>query len=293
MVKGKKFQSLVKVTLVGATVLSAGFAVSPKADAYVFNPVKFQKGRVPNTRQAPFSSVVLIINRQTGESGSGVLIGPDTVLTAAHVVMSNRQGGDPDDWPTRIGNPRDLTIEPAYGGETGSMGERYPFGQHYRGASISISPAYLRDALVPNAPGADPGDHDLALIHLSRPVENAEVLPLGELRAEDIASEPISAIGFPATLGPGSMTEPENENDSMYVDTGLAESISTNQIATQQVNWAHGSSGGPILNRVNQVVGIVSSSNSLGNYATRITPADRCDDHVNARQCAKPLGFLW
>nr|WP_282570639.1 hypothetical protein [Fructobacillus parabroussonetiae] len=62
----------------------------------------------------------------------------------------------------------------------------------------------------------------------------------------------------------------------MYVDSGRAESISTNQITTRQVNWSHGSSGGPILNRFNQVVGVVSSSNSLGNYATRITPAANC-----------------
>ncbi|MBS9334570.1 trypsin-like peptidase domain-containing protein [Fructobacillus sp. M1-13] len=264
------------MTLTAATILSLGWTMDLSTKAYVFDSAKFQKGRVPDTRQAPFSSVVLIVNQATGDSGSGVLIGPDTVLTAAHVAMSEQAGASQDDWPTRVTNPSDLIIEPAYGGQTGSDGERYPFGQHYQGAAISVPPRYLQDALNPYAPEADPGDHDVALIHLSRPIPNAEVLPLGELRAQDIDQELISAVGFPATLGPGSLTEPENQNDSMYVDSGYAESISTNQLTTRQVNWSHGSSGGPILNRFNQVVGIVSSSNSNGNYATRITPELNC-----------------
>ncbi|MCK8617168.1 hypothetical protein LNP00_02130 [Fructobacillus sp. M158] len=163
----KKHHYLRRLTVVTATMLTTTMAASPVSHAYVFDEAKFQKGRVPDTRQAPFSSVVLIVNHATGESGSGVLIGPDTVLTAAHVVMTDREGASDDDWPTRVANPRNLMIQPAYGGENGSDQERFPFGDGYQGRAISVSPEYLRDAILPNAPGADPGDHDLAIIHLS------------------------------------------------------------------------------------------------------------------------------
>ncbi|MFC4760386.1 trypsin-like serine peptidase [Fructobacillus durionis] len=262
---------IIAIAMAGTTV-----TVAPAADAYVFDAVKFQKGLVPDTRQAPFSAVVFLLNTETGESGSGVLIGPDTVLTAAHVVLEDRENARPEDWPTRMVNPNNLSVRPAYGGATGATAERYPFGHHYRGAAISIPPQYFRTALQPQAPGADPGDYDFAIIHLNRPVRDAEPLALGELRQADARRELISVASFPGALGPGHDGEPENSNDNMYVDSGHADSISDHQIMTTSVNWSHGSSGGPVLNQQNQVVDVVSSSNAHGNFASRIDANMNC-----------------
>lgn len=262
---------VITVALTGTTMMT-----TTTANAYVFDAAKFQKGLVPDTRQAPFSAVVFLVNTETGESGSGVLIGPDTVLTAAHVVLEDRENAGANDWPTRVINPRNLSVRPAYGGATGATAERYPFGFHYRGSAISVPPQYFRAAIQPQTPGADPGDFDFAIVHLNRPVRDAEPLALGELRAEDVNRELISVAGFPGALGPGHSGEPENSNDNMYVDSGYANSVSDHQIMTTTVNWSQGSSGGPVLNQLNQVVGVVSSSNSHGNFASRIDANMNC-----------------
>ncbi|MDF7636839.1 S1 family peptidase [Leuconostocaceae bacterium ESL0958] len=269
----------VKIGLLLIACLSWLLAAVPKGHAYVFDSAKFQKGLVPDTSRSPFNAVVYIVNTETGHSGSGVLIGPDTVLTAAHVVLDDVEGAQPADWPRRLVDPRQLLVRPGYPGNDEADRQRNAASQQYRGAALSIPPAYFRAAMLPAGPDSDPGDHDLAIIHLNRPVPNAPTLPLGELRAQDIASTMISAVGYPATLGPGNEAAPENSQERMYVDTGWAESVASHQIASRTVNWAHGNSGGPILNQANQVVGIVSASNSQGNYATRINPEAACWIH--------------
>lgn len=102
------------------------------------------------------------------------------------------------------------------------------------------------------------------------------MLPLGEFRPQDINRSIVSAIGFPATLGPGNMNEPENQDDRMYADYGTVSAITGRQLLTTNINWSHGSSGGPLLNSFNQVVGIVSSSNAYDNFATRIDSGLNC-----------------
>ncbi|MBS9338026.1 trypsin-like serine protease [Fructobacillus sp. M2-14] len=273
----KKLRML-QVGLAALTFTGSAVTVVNPASAFVFDPVKFQKGRVPNTRMAPFSSIVFIVDEETGETGSGVLIAPDTVLTAAHVVMRNRapsaRSGGSSLWPRQLINPSSLHIRPAYGGNTGSDFERYPFGWNHHGESVSIRADYFQEAL---RPGGDSGDNDIALIHLNAPIEGAPVLPLGEFRRQDLdRRELVTAIGFPAFLGGGNQGMPFNHNDSMYVDSGTIDAMTGRQLLSRNLNWTNGDSGGPIINSRNQVVGIMSASNSYGSFATRIDSELTC-----------------
>ncbi|GAP02235.1 heat-shock protein htrA serine protease [Fructobacillus pseudoficulneus] len=268
----KKWGQLSVLTL---TMLLGVQMTNNHADAYVFDTAKFQKGQVPDTRQAPFSSIVFIVDGETGDSASGVLIAPDTVLTAAHVVLRERDGAaaNPSDWPRQLINPSSLSIRPAYGGDSGATAERYPFGWYYHGQTVSIPAEYFEAAL---RPGGDAGDNDIALIHLNQPVQGAPTLSLAEFRPQDVNREIVSVIGFPATLGPGNNAEPENLENRMYADYGTVATITGRQLLTTNVNWSNGNSGGPMLNAFNQVVGIVSASNSYGNFATRIDSGLNC-----------------
>lgn len=69
----KKWGELATLTL--ATLLGMQLTDN-QASAYVFDTAKFQKGQVPDTRRSPFSSVVFIVDGETGDSASGVLIAP-------------------------------------------------------------------------------------------------------------------------------------------------------------------------------------------------------------------------
>ncbi|MCO0832460.1 hypothetical protein NFX39_05125 [Fructobacillus sp. W13] len=108
---------LLQAGLVALTILAGAVSGTESASAFIFNPVKFQKGRVPDTSLSPFSSVVFIVDELTGESGSGVLIAPDMVLTAAHVVLRNRApqtaSGGSHLWPRQLIEPSSMRILPA------------------------------------------------------------------------------------------------------------------------------------------------------------------------------------
>jgi V8-like Glu-specific endopeptidase len=138
-----------------------------------------------NSSAYPYDTVVWITDTIGGVSmqGSGVLISPDEVLTAAHVVYSSDYGP-----------ASNIVVAPAY-----NYGAE-PFG--------SETAAYFHYMQI-----QDPGDmitgqqsqYDYAVIHLSTPFTN-----LGTMGLEsNFNGGTVNVTGYPAYLGGAMENVPE------------------------------------------------------------------------------------
>jgi V8-like Glu-specific endopeptidase len=175
----------------------------------------------------PFDTVVFITDMVGGVDlqGSGVLISPDEVLTASHVV-----------WSSIFGLASDIAVAPGY--NAGST----PFGT-------------ATGTFVHFVPIQDPQDKiteqqsqfDYAVIHLSK-----AFAPLGTMGIQpDLPGGSVNVTGYPAALN-GQL---DNSQQTVALDPGFTVFDGT--------SIGQGSSGGPVwisdTNGHPEVVGLVSS----------------------------------
>ncbi|MGE0724582.1 MAG: trypsin-like peptidase domain-containing protein, partial [Alphaproteobacteria bacterium] len=208
--------------------------------------------RVPvfDTTVLPARAVVQIITRFPDgleEVSTGVLVGPNDLLTAGHVLYEASFGG----------HVEAVLATPARNGALA------PFGTA-SAVSIQVNPAWIaandRDGVV-----LPSFDHDLALVTLDRNVGAiAGMLPFGVLA--DPVGRPVTSIGYPGDLG-GDMPV----QTAGVVDEADAETL----IFTDDLDALAGQSGSPLISD-GEVVGIYSHNSvepPFFNGALRLTDA--------------------
>jgi len=190
----------------------------------------------------PYDTVVRITDTIGGQSwqGSGVLISPDEVLTASHVVYI--QG---------VGSANDIVVTPGY--NNGSS----PYGSS-TGTYIHYYEINDTNRSITN----QQSQYDYAVIHLSTPFKNAGYMGI----QSNFAGGQVSITGYPGSAN-GSQV---NSTQSVIRDP--------NYTLLDGTALGEGSSGGPVWIQASAgpyVVGVVSSesnTNSTG-YNTLITTA--------------------
>lgn len=194
----------------------------------------------------PYDTVVYITDTidGVGYQGSGVLISPNEVLTASHVVYSSTGG-----------SANDITVTPGYDGLALSPGSASPYGSAY-GTYIHYFDIQDPDDTI----STQQSQYDYAVIHLSTSFPS-----LGHMGIEsNYVGGEVDVTGYPAVDDGDQITEPEvvslNPSYTVYDGTGIGAGSSGGPI------WIDGS-GGP------SVIGLVSSANELTGegYFTQIT----------------------
>lgn len=185
----------------------------------------------------PYRTIVYITDNIGGTSlqGSGVMLSPDEVLTASHVVYT-----------AGVGAATNIIVTPAY--NAGSS----PFG--------SSSVQYYHYFLINNANDLisnETSQTDYAILHLSRP------LNVGWMGYEaNFSGGPAHSTGYP-TYANGAMID---MTETVYRDRQFT--------LLDGVDTDHGSSGGPVWidgPGGPNVVGIVSSGVGTVGYNVQIT----------------------
>jgi len=187
----------------------------------------------------PYDTVVRITDTMGGESwqGSGVLISPDEVLTASHMV-----------WMEGVGTATNITVTPGY--DDGSS----PYG--------SASGAYFHYNAVDDANDLitnEQSQSDFAVIHLSSPFPDAGTMGL----EADFPGGTVNITGYPGSARGAQVTSTQTV------------SVDPNYTLLDGTSIGDGSSGGPLWIETSfgpEVVGLVSSSARNGTgYNVQIT----------------------
>lgn len=193
--------------------------------------------RTYSTTVDPYDSVVLI--RYGNMQATGFIIGPYSILTAAHVVDN------------AIVQDQGLTIITADGSSVGPIDL----------SNIHIDPDYNPDSLLPTNPAND--QDDLAVINVATNLSSYGSFQL----AADYSGGTVNITGYPGSQGGfqvndiGTVTSDPNFNT---LDEGTATSTP-------------GESGGPVWiynGSVAQAVGIVSADFLGTSYDVQLTPND-------------------
>ena len=171
--------------------------------------------------------------------GSGVLISPDEVLTASHVVYDD-VGGE----------AYNITVTPDYNGSASPFGSAYGTRIHYNpilNVGFTLSPAQ--------------SEVDYAVIKLSQSFTG-----LGTMGIEaDCYGQQVNVTGYPGIDGGAQITAPQSVTAYFPYSLYLGFSIGA------------GSSGGPVWVDTAggpQVVGLVSTEDAAGDgFFTQITSA--------------------
>lgn len=190
--------------------------------------------KVTATQSYPYRTVVYLESIYVNGigMGTGVLIGPDTILTAAHNV-----------YDIEIGSfAKSITAYPAKSGNTN------PFG------SYEAKDYYI----LRNYKFAGDWEYDIAVIKLKRPVPSTVgyVTPVTSVALNNRIQIP----GYPL---------PRSYAYSMYTMYGSVTEVETDLIA-YKVDTEAGQSGSPVLNDKNQVVGIHIVGTDNFNIARRV-----------------------
>ena len=191
----------------------------------------------------PYSAIAFITVQFSDGAfeGSGVMVSPDEVLTASHMV-----------WTTGIGTATKIQVSPGFNNGAAPYGTFAGTVTHYN--PINDTSGYLQLSDISN---------DYALIHLSTPVPAA----VGSFAiGADYGSGPVTVSGYPGYSG--------NQYDVAETVTTTA----TNNLLTGS-SLGPGSSGGPLWTADGSgatVQGIVSAEDAYGNgYDNKITSAER------------------
>jgi V8-like Glu-specific endopeptidase len=191
----------------------------------------------PDPDVYPYSTIAFITDTVGGQrlQGSGVLISPDEILTASHVVYSSDKG-----------EASDITVDLGY--NQGNVG-------------IGTATA----ASVHHNPIMDPGDMmtpeqsqiDYAVIHLSKPFTGVGTMGV----VPNFAGGSVTVAGYPAT--PGKQLEAASETVTLQPNLSVFRGTSIGQGSSGGPVWITGPDGGPY------VVGLVSTGSvAAGGPAT-------------------------
>ncbi|MGW7932712.1 trypsin-like serine peptidase [Staphylococcus xylosus] len=188
---------------------------------------------VKNYMSPPYKSIVLLnmtFNNIT-YTGTGAVIAPDTILTAAHNVYDSKLGG----WAT------DIT---AYAGA--------------RPHKATIGKAKVdKKYVLPEWINSQSSQHDLAVIKLKTSLGD-QTGTLG-ITNEMKLSEPIETAGYPADKG----------GWTLYKGNGLLKKF-TNFNVYYDIDTYGGQSGSPVWNRDKKIIGVHAYGSSPLNFATKI-----------------------
>jgi V8-like Glu-specific endopeptidase len=194
---------------------------------------------VPGDTTYPYDTVVYITDTIGGLNyqGSGVLIAPNVVLTAAHVV-----------WQTGIGRASNIEVSPGF--DQGYA----PFG--------TVAGTYIQYEQVNDSGDlitAQQSQFDYAVIKL------AQSFDLGTMGLRsDYAAGYATVTGYPASAAGAQVTQPEYIDQlypyTVYAGTALGPGSSGGPV------WIDGAEGP-------QVVGLVSSGDGSSGTFTQITNA--------------------
>ncbi len=190
----------------------------------------------------PYDTVVRITDTIGNQEyqASGVLISPDEVLTASHVV-----------YVAAVGAASDIVVTPAYDDGTA------PYGSA-DGTLVHYFPIDETGGQISNADSQS----DYAVIHLSTPFTGLGTMGL----SPNFAGGPVTVAGYPASANGAVVASTQTVNPDP--DYTLLDGVTIGK----------GSSGGPLFiggAADPQVVGIVSSESNVGqtSYNTLITTA--------------------
>jgi V8-like Glu-specific endopeptidase len=178
----------------------------------------------------PYDTVVRITDTIGNEEyqASGVLISPDEVLTASHVL-----------YIAGVGAASDIVVTPAYGDGAA------PYGSA-DGTYVHYFPIDDANGQISNADSQS----DYAVIHLSSPFTGIGTMGL----SSNFAGGPVTIAGYPASANGAMVTSTQ----TVYRDP--------NYTLLDGVTLGKGSSGGPVFvggATDPQVVGIVSSESNV------------------------------
>ncbi|MEB8086542.1 trypsin-like peptidase domain-containing protein [Staphylococcus pseudoxylosus] len=188
---------------------------------------------VENYTSYPYKTIVLLNMTFTNITyiGTGTVIAPDTILTAAHNVYDSRLGG----WATEI---------TAYAGA--------------RANKATIGKAKVdKKYVLPEWINSQSSQHDLAVIKLKTSLGD-QTGTLG-ITNEMKLSEPIETAGYPADKG----------GWTLYKGNGLLKKI-TNFNVYYDIDTYGGQSGSPVWNRDKKIIGVHAYGSSPLNFATKI-----------------------
>ena len=212
----------------------------PGVHARVTTKTTIQGSILADPTTYPYSSVVRVSDTIGGKGwlGSGVLISPDEVLTAAHVV-----------WTSGVGVATDVQVQPGYTNGTSPFGSLSGNVTHYfpiddTGGLISFTNS----------------QSDYAIIHLSAPT-TAGFMAIGSGFTSGTAIE----SGYPGYSG------------KQVEVSGTFTKMPFYSLLTGPM-LGEGSSGGPVWTGDASnatVVGTVSTGDNLSGYFNQITPAER------------------
>jgi V8-like Glu-specific endopeptidase len=190
----------------------------------------------------PYGTVVRITDTIDGQSwqGSGVLISPDEVFTASHVVYIQGEG-----------SASDIVITPGYNNGTGPYGSADAAYIHY--ISIDDANRSITD---------QQSQFDYAVIHVSTPFTAAGYMGI----ESNFAGGSVSITGYPASA------------DGGQIDSTQTVIRDPNYTLLDGTTLGEGSSGGPVWIEASAgptVVGLVSSESNINTsgYNTLITTA--------------------
>jgi S1-C subfamily serine protease len=180
-----------------------------------------------------------------GGGGSGVLIKPGLILTALHVV---------EPWKFVIPAWDDVVEKFAVRPEYDVLEVQFPGQQPLKASVVAVS-----------------AEHDLAILQVQQ--TNAGPVPLGQTNAEVKVTEEIAILGYPGNLGQyqvqvqnvSGFGEPVREITEVtpsFIQGTVAQPLTGSGDASHHLAFTAaiepGNSGGPVVNRHGQVIGIVS-----------------------------------
>jgi V8-like Glu-specific endopeptidase len=208
---------------------------------------------------APLSGIVYITDTIGSDryQGSGVLIAPDLVLTAAHVV-----------WLQGVGSATNITVSAGYSQGAAPFGQAYALSYDYN----PVADAGDEETLVTS-------QSDYALIKLAAPITGAANFSLGT----DFTSGVAYVSGYPATAN-GALLSP-----AQYLNQIPGLSILAGQ------SLGAGSSGGPVwaLNGGTPTVyGLVSTENDGIGFNVQMTQSSVAQIQSWAQQLEAPQAPL-
>ncbi len=195
-----------------------------------------------STTSYPYNSVVYITDFIGGVEyqASGVLIAPNEVLTATHVVY---QSG--------VGTATDIEVSPGYEDGATPYGTIAGVSFHYNGLNDS-------NDLISNASSQE----DFAVIHLAEPVSNDGTMTVDPNYGGGV----VNISGYPGQTGgtQDDVTEPVTVDPSytLFEGRGLGAGSSGGPV------WIAGASGQA------DVVGLVSSGSGNQGYFVQLTTSD-------------------